>query len=530
MPNQVGGAVLDMVLDLLGMDGSTTVPPYGDAGVATLMLDIQDGFTIKHSWVTDVIKFRAGPEQRIARNDVDREAYSGNAYMSSAAAREARAQLARYAANGAAFLLGLPHESLPLRAASSGLTIPVPSTALVDWAKPGQRVAVTWRDSNNDRIAVNAVVQSSSSTTIDLDTAAGAPYGAEIMPVKAIHLEPEQSFPRYPVNVEMWDLAARGIAPLDFAPTLAQLAIGPITPSAALDNVIVVSRLFGLIGNSITFELNGNPINGNSAPVTGALIETGLATMFWYRAGVTTLQNMSDALANSANVRMAGTYTGTDTIAAGDDFTATALTGAADSGDVGTGASLTTYAGDGTSRPVWDQSIANMATNTDGIHAMTQILDEGGIPYALGTADKADWFRAVVLEAGDRAKWQWFKLFMATVLGRQKKFWLPTYRADLVYVSHVGAALTIDATKGDITAWWPRQRQHVQITQADGTVTRAKITAVTGAVLTLSVSLSVSLVKSITWLELCRFENADEYETKHDAEGFNVSLIARVVP
>jgi hypothetical protein len=527
MPDLVGDAILDMVLDLLGMDGSDSFAGYGDGGVATLVLDLENGYRVRHSWSTDVIKFRAGSEQRISRNDIDRESYSGVAYLGGNDPRDTRALLARYAAIGSLFLLGVPHEAIPLAAASSGTMVPVPSgiLALIDWAKPGQRVVVAWRDASNKRQAVEGVVQNKTASSIILDVSPNAPVTAEIMPARAVFLEPQQDFPRYAVNVELWNIAARGAWPLDFAPTLASLALGPITVSAGLDNVSITSRLFGLIGNTITFTLDGDV--GYSA--TGQLIENGYSATFRYRPGVTTIQNLADALANSSLVKLTGSYVGTDTIAAGDEFPATALAGASATGDVGTGAALTTYSGDGTSRPVWHLPIDTSSSNRDGLHALTQIIDHGGIPYALGTADKADWYRAIRIVAGDQSTWQWFKLFMATAVGRQKKFWLPTWRDDLVYMSHVGASLTIDTASGDFSAWWPSQRQHVQIVQADGTIAYAKIVAASGGVLTLDVALSGSPVSLISWLELCRFES-DQYETVHDEEGFHVDLIGRVVP
>jgi hypothetical protein len=497
------------------------------------VLDIEDGFRVKFGWLTDVIKFRSGREQRISRNDTPRESYNGSALLGGNNPRTMRSKLARYASIGSTFLLGLPHEQLTLSASSTGTTIPVSASALamVDWAKPGQRVVVARRATNGELEFVNAVVQSKTSNTIVLDVAVGTAgmLGGAIMPAKTVYLEPQQSFARYPTRLESWELDARGAMPLDFAPTLAQLDLAPLTASSAFDNLKVTARQYGLIGNQFMFGM----LTGG--PPGGAFVEADGEMQFSFQAGVTTIGQLATALVGSSFGKLTGTFNPAATIAAGDAFPLTFLIGAMDSGDVGTGASLVTYNGDGVIRPVWDRRIDNASTNTDGIHAMTQIVDHGGIPYALGTADEADWFRAVALSGGNQLDWQWFKLFMSTVKGRQRKFWLSTWRDDLSYVSKATNTITVKSTDGsDFFAWWPHQREQLQILETNGTITRAKITAAVNngngtITLTIGTTLATSSVDIVSWLELCRFEG-DDYETTHTASGFDVSLIARVVP
>jgi hypothetical protein len=532
MSDQVGGALLEMVLDLLGMDAIGEFDGYGDAGVATLVLALENGFTVRHSWSTNVIKFSAGNEQRISRNDTDRESYDGAAFLLNGSPRETRALLARYAAAGSRFLLGLPHEALALRDDASGTTVPVfaDPMALTDWTRRGQRVVVAREDENGDTEFIDAVIQDVTADTIELDLAPGGVgvIGAVIMPAKAIYLEPQQDFERFESAVERWSIKARGASPLDFAPELASLDLS-ISGAAELTGITIVAREYGLVGNTFAFYL----FHDAGAPAAGYLLEdldTG-EFGFTFVGGTTTVDDLVTAMAASSLGKLMGTYTGTDTIPMAAQFAPVALSGGSDQGDVGTGATVEEYEG----HPVWDRELDLGAGITDGVQAMTQIIDKGGIPYALGTADQPDWFRSVLLTAGDQADWQWFKLFMSTLLGRQKKFWLATWREDLVYDSHAGDQLTIDADAGDFTAWWPQQREHVQVLQADDTVTYAEVTAQVDngdgtRTLTLSETLGAAGVTKISWLELCRFENADTYTTQHGSHGFDVSLTARVVP
>jgi hypothetical protein len=347
------------------------------------------------------------------------------------------------------------------------------------------------------------------------------------MPARAIYLEPKQDFARYPVDAEVWRLVARA-AVFDFAPIKASLDLDTVTTSGVLDGITLVSRPDGLVGNSITVAFDGDAL----FPTFGGLSEIGLATTILYRPGVTTLAELEALLLLSNNVLMTGTWTGTDTIDASDEFAATALTGGADA-VVGTGATLTTYSGDGTSRPVWDRPLGIDGTISDAIHALTEIIDFNGVPYAIGNADMMDGGRTVILRSERRLDWQWFRLFTWTVKGGQKSWWLPTWRDDLPFVSKAANTITIDGDASDFAAWWPTQREHVQVLETDGTITRAKITAAVDNgngtwTLTIGTTLASSSVLMVSWLERCRFEG-DEFEITWGHDGFKLETEARVV-
>jgi hypothetical protein len=518
--NWLGGALIDWVADWLGEDDATGIPGTSPGGVATFALALENGYTVTYRWPTDVIKTRSGKEQRISRNDAAKESYDGSVLLFGDQAVAARNSLARYAASGQAFLLGLPHEGMSMRLASSGTTVYVEDTTASDWMNPGQRVITMWIDPENPEIIEQAdgVIQSTTSQTIVLDAAPGVAgaIGAIIMPAVPIYLEPEQAMPRYPTNAERWELRARA-ARCDFAMTLASLDLGPLTAATGLNSATVTARTEG---SAPSFQMVGD-----SADFGYLLEETGGSVIFHFYPGFSTVEDLYAALLTSTLVAPTGTY-GTGTLGGSDEVALTALSGGDTAGPVGTGASVTTYA----SHPVWDQPLDNESTITDSIHALTEILDYGGIPYSIGSADMADWGRAVQAHGTLGLEFQWLKLFLATVLGGQKAFWLSTHRDDLPFVSKATNTITVE---GDVGAWYPSQRQHVEVVESSGTVTRAEIT--TGVdngdgtwTLTIGTTLATSSVDRVSWLELCRFAGSD-FPVTFDQHGWQIQTTATAV-
>jgi hypothetical protein len=507
-----------------GQVDPSVFPGFGPAGAATFVLNLEAGFKLKHQWQTDIIKRFGGTEQRISINDLPRQFYSGMAVLTGDGPRTVRSTLARYASIGSAFLLGLPFEELTLVSDAAGVTHYVTSGAMTycDWLKPSQRVVVVSADGDT---VVNAVIQSTGAGTITLDVSTGlaGKVGGKIMPAMAVYLDPQQGFSRHSVDTEEWNIVARA-ALSDFAATKATLALGPITASAAFDNVTIASRVDGLAGNEIMFAIADNPF------FAGSLSENPNEVTFNVELGVTTLGEMKAALDTSSLVQMTGTWNDSDVIDVGDDGDYHYLTGASALGTVGAGATLATFNG----RPVWDRPIQIDGTAGDSIQAMTEVLDYGGVPASYGTADYADWGRHVAMERTGQPEWQWFKLFTATVRGRQKAFWLPTYRDDMTFISKNTNTITVSMTDGsDVTMWCPWQRDSVQIEQADGTITRATVTVTVDnndgtATLTIGTTLSGSPVTRVSWLELCRFEN-DEFDITWRGGTFSVQTVARVV-
>jgi hypothetical protein len=518
----LNGADDGVVLSWLGEDDAEGFPGSGPEGVAIAALSLENGYTVTHRWVTDVIKTRSGKEQRISRNDRPRESYSGAAILLGRAITDLRDRLARIAAGGEPILLGLQHEEMFLRADAVGTAVYVyaEALALADWTNAGQRVQVIREDEDGTLESVEGVIQSATADSITLDVEPGelGAYGGRIMPMVPILLEPQQDFERIAeVEAEIWKLSGRSIV-TDFAMTLSFLALGPLTGSTGLAAAVVTARSGGL---APTLSFVNAFDNG-----AGYINETSSAVFIHFEAGVTTIQNLIDLLATSTLVAMSGATSPLSTMLAGDAFASQTLAGGALQGPVGSGVSLVEHDGS----PVWDFPIIANGTVTDSIHALTEILDYGGAPYTLGLADVADWGRGVAVQSEHREDWQWLKLFMATVKGRQKAFWLPTYRDDLPFVSKAANVITVE---GDVAAWYPAQRQHVQVEETSDTITRAEITAAVDNgdgtwTLTIGTTLATSSVRRVSWLERCRFES-DEFTFAFNAQGFSFGAIARVV-
>lgn len=504
-----------------GIDEDTSlVPGFGLGGAATFVLDLEN-LTVSLRWPTPTGKAYSGVEQRVSRNDRPKERYAGSSILLGANPVSIRTTLAKYAAMGSVFLLGLPHEELLLTDDADGSTVYVDADelALTDPKKPGQRVVVVRENDDGELESIEAVIQEASGGSILLDRDPGdcGLVGGRIMPAVPVYLEPQQDFARWPVEAERWDIRARA-ASFDFAMTLASLALGPLTDSPGLAGAVVTARYAGAAPTLTIIESSENG--------AGYLDEDADGNVTAYvEASVTTIQNFIDLLAASTYLTLAGAVNPTDTMLSGDAFASQQLTGGDTQGPVGTGTTLASYNG----RSLWDREIVIKGTVADGLQALTEIIDYDGVPYALGKSDQADWYRAVVFHGHDREAWQWFKLFLATVKGPQKAFYLSTWRDDLPCIDVAGSTLTVE---GDVGAWYPTQRQHLHVRQANGVHVYCAVTDATdngdGTWDVETDAAGFTDPTEVSWLELCRFEKPD-FDVTWGEYGFEISTVARVV-
>jgi hypothetical protein len=515
------------------------VTPVGPSGVATFYLSLDSQFEVQFDWMTDIFKAYAGREKRTSLLDRPKRRFKGDAFLVDDTPRAVRAQLARYSSAGSAFMLGLPFEGITLTQDASGASVFVNSVA-ADWVNPGQRVLVVALDGTT----VEAVIQSATSATtpdrIDLNVAPGATgaAGGTIMPLIAIYLDPQQGFSRYPnpTGPERWALNGLTMlfgfqaSALRSSLDLAAAAVGGGGGSGSLAGASVRAKVAGAAGNLLNVRFIG------TAPPGGEIVIVVDSTdvEFYFAPGSTTVATMISEFQNNAVVEFYGSPSSVAVLGASDAFGPTALAGGTDLAyaEEGVGATVATHAG----RPVWDRGVRVDGAVTDSLQAMNEIIDLGGVPTNLRQADVPDWGRAVDINRPLAEHWQWFKKFMVTVRGRQKAFWLPTYRADLSPISSGVGTLTIegvsDAT-GAFFTWYPYMRNAIQIAQADGTITRATITDAVdngdGTVtLTTGVTLSGSAITMVSWLELCRFER-DSFTVLFKGHNFGMATLARVV-
>lgn len=505
------------------------VTPTDPLGVATFALDLDSALDMTLEWQTDVGKWNDGTELRGAVGDDPRRRFRGSALLiGGVSVRDLRAKLRQFAHTGATFSLGLPFESLLLAADASGTTLTVKPGALAscDWANPGQRVVVVGKN----RTAITAVVQSASGTTITLDVAPGVVgrEGGRVMPIIPVHLTPQQGFQRYTPSdgIERWAIDASASSfGWTMQPVAAQLAGVDSGASGNFDEVIFQALTPGSAGNDIRVSMFGDSLSGVDIHVDGNDVE------IHHVPDTSTMGDLAAAIAASdAPLRMIGSWYPPNTLSSIDEFPLTNLSGGSDGDYVadGQGAALTIWK----DRPVFDRRLLVETTNDDSLQAANEIVDLGGLPTNVGQAVVPDWGRHIATDApAPGAEWQWLKRFLSGSRARQRGFWLPTWRNDLVAVSSGVNTLTITAG-AEFSNWYP-EHADIQIRQVDGTISYATISSVTDngdGTLTLDIGSTLSgvAIEMVSWLELCRFED-DAFTVRFEGHRFRFDATARVV-
>lgn len=519
----------------------TTIPPVEPIGAASFLLTLESTAKISQRWITGLAKTYSGMERRSSSSSDPGFVLEGEVKLMGPNTRAVRARLARNAAAGAPFWIGLPHEEVTVRANSVGTVIPVFSTALSDWAVPGCPVFVIHNFYGGTQVTIQSVT--ADSITVDVAPGNMGKKGARVIPAISVLLDPQQGFDRYPKQVpdpvEVWKIKARNINPgfMSSAVPASLRLEAPVTQSGVLDGLRIVARDGGAGGNDIVITQSDDALTDHGEFEEDPILKT---IHIKYAGDSTTVADYVALFLTMELVRIEGTFTGSDILASADDeFTATNLVGGEDAGvvAVGKGATITEFAG----RPVWDRGITVKGSVMDSLQAKALPQDLGGRPFVTGIIAKPDWGRGIAVtgELGEPS--QWFKKFCDTVKGSWRSFWITTAREDLLPVSVAAGTLTVQGGEaaGDFFAWYPALFHYLEIVQEDGTTTRVRIDdAVDNGDDTLTldivdeddnpVTLSAEPIEGVSWLELVRLES-DVVDTTLRGAIFSSQINGRVI-
>ncbi len=508
--------------------------PPEDYGAITFAYKLDSGCAVTYTWATDVFRSDSGIERRASLLDAPRQAYKGFAVVTGDDVRANRATLVRYASLGLPFRVGLPWEELTIIEDPDGAVIHVDPDAFAacDWASiVGQRIIVMGADGTS---SVLGAIVSASAGDVTLDEPAGdvGNAGGRVMPTIEIYLEAQQGFSRYnrvdgndQSTVERWQLNARANEFGFATPAVAaSLPLEGLAMSGVLDDVILVARIPGVGGNAITVQFSDDALTSGGEFIE--VVEDGLLHVK-YEGDTTTAAELAALLFSSELVEMTGTWNDADVLAASDDeFSETPMSGGidADYAEVGVGATLVTYDG----FVVWDRGVDSTSQVSDSVQLCTDIIDLGGVLSAVGDKTNPDWGRQLNLTRTDTAERQWLMRFLDAVRGQWKTFWLPTWRADIVYVSHSGPTMTVST---NISVWFD-SRDRIMVVQED-VPTYVQIVAVLDNMdgtwdLTLSAELSEDAVDIVSWLERCRLDS-DEITITYAGAGMAFQQLARAI-
>jgi hypothetical protein len=414
---------------------------------------------------------------------------------------------------------------------NGGPLLEVGDTSLCDWAVPGQRIAITAPDSDDDRV-VERVVQEATATALVLDATISADLcdlGSEVIPTVAVLLEPQQSFARYATDedIESWQLEAQAVNfGFPSSATPARLPLEDLATSGVLDGVVLVAKTAGTAGNVITVEFTADSLSGVE------IEETATTLHVKFEGDISTVAELFAAISSASTlVSMLGTWEDADVIASSDDEFAPMIMGGgaeAEPSTMGIGAELASFAG----LAVFDRGSALISSASDQMHSMIDIVELGAAPFAIGGATMPDWGRYVGFARDEEEERQWLKLFLAYAHGQSVSWWLPTFRSDLVAIGDgpepvPGSILpalregiiVIDSTIGAIDAWFPTRHRYIMVEHEDESTFLCEVKSVTDN-LDGTADLVVeadpddadarlpgsATITRISWLDLCRFD------------------------
>jgi uncharacterized phage protein (TIGR02218 family) len=196
----------------------------------------------------------------------------------------------------------------------------------------------------------------------------------------------------------------------------------------------------------------------------------------------------------------------------------------------GAGATLTEYEG----FPVWDVGIQTSQASQP-LHSGADMQDVGFLVGQLFRLDEAQWGRAIRFESFRPSEIQWLKLFLHTVRGRARSFFLPSGRCDLLPIGDASTGtLVVDDESEYADNWFSSTaHRHIKLVKADGTIAYREVTAAVDngdgtQDLTLDSALAGALAR-VEFLEHVRLES-DTATIQWQGGVASCDLVARVIP
>jgi len=185
---------------------------------------------------------------------------------------------------------------------------------------------------------------------------------------------------------------------------------------------------------------------------------------------------------------------------------------------------------------IWDRINESAGTSNEAMTSRTELVDLGGVPFAIGGAAVPDWQRSIRLRSTTRDDWQWFKAFVRQLRGMQRPFLLSTNRPDLVYLSTISGGIKVSSASAsggnDYVSWFASDAHKRLAITAGGVVQYATVTLVTddgdGTLSLLLDATTSGSVTKVSFLEQVRL-SSDEVEVGFDGAEFVVDLQAVTV-
>lgn len=194
---------------------------------------------------------------------------------------------------------------------------------------------------------------------------------------------------------------------------------------------------------------------------------------------------------------------------------------------------LTTFEG----RAVFDFGVVVAGTNQQSVIHGSEIVDHGHLLAQHAIWNASDWGRQIVYRRSGNAHWQALKQFLGVVRGRQKAWWLPSGRPDLVALDVPGDNTLVVEGHDYVNTWFDSDAHRcLEVLFTDGSIARSRVDDAvedgSDALLTMHTSIffgrSLSDVVRVSFLELARFDT-DEFEIPWGGQVFALDVTARVV-